>query len=157
MTVAQQGRRKIQTTRRHGYGRLPAGRALGDALIDQPLNALKLHTRDDGANVDGFVERRTDSKRVHAVLDFADQFVRDALLHQQPRTGAANLPLVEPDTIDQAFHSAVQIGVFKNNERRLSTKFDRKLFVALRGSFANGSADFRRTREGDLVDVGMLY
>src|SRR5260370_12788833 len=150
MNVAQQGRRKIQTSRRHRYGRLPAGRALGDALIDQPLNALKLHTRDDGADVDGFVERRTDSKRVHAVLDLADQFVRDALLHQQPRTGAANLPLVEPDTIDQAFHSAVQIGVFKNNERRFAAKFEREFFVALRGSFANGSAHVRSNPAGNL-------
>src|SRR5216684_7610203 len=157
MNVAQQCRRKIQTARRQGYRRLPASRAFRDTLIDQPLDAFELYAGNDGANVDGFVEWRTDSQRVHAILNFADQFFRDALLHQQARTGAANLPLVEPDAVDQTFHSAVQIGIFKNNERRFSTKFERKLLVTLRGSFANGAAHFRRTCERNLVNVGMLH
>src|SRR6266478_1117670 len=157
MNVAQQGRRKIQTARRDGYGRLPASRALRDTLIDQPLDALELHAGNDGADVDGLVERRTDSQSVHAVLNFTDQFIRDALLHQQSRTSATNLPLVEPDAVDQSLHGAIQIGVFKNNERRFSTKFEGKLFVALGCDFANGPAHFRRTREGNLVDVGVLH
>jgi len=82
MNVAQQGRRKIQTARRQGYGRLPASRAFRDTLIDQPLDALELNAGNDGADVDGFVERRTDSQSVHAVLNLADQFFCDALLHQ---------------------------------------------------------------------------
>ncbi len=81
MNVAQQRREKIQTPRRHRNGRLPAGRTFSDALIDQPLNALKLHASDDGADVDGFIERRTDPQRVHAILNLADQLVGDALLH----------------------------------------------------------------------------
>src|SRR5713226_4449794 len=157
MNVAEQRWQKIQPPRWHRDGRLPAGRSFSDALIDQPLNALELHASHDGANVDGFVEWRADSQRVHAVLNLADQFIRDALLHQQARTGAANLPLVEPDAVDQAFHGAVQVGVLKNNERRLSAKFEGKLLVALRGRFANGAAHFRRTRERNLVDVGMLH
>src|SRR5229473_7901113 len=157
MNVAQQCRRKIQTARRQGYRRLPASRAFRDTLIDQPLDAFELYAGNDGANVDGFVEWRTDSQRVHAILNFADQFFRDALLHQQARTGAANLPLVEPDAVDQTFHSAVQIGIFKNNERRFATKFERKLLVTLCGSFANGAAHFRRTCERNLVNVGMLH
>src|SRR5882762_7632916 len=134
MNVAQQRRRKIQPSRWYGNGGLPAGRSFRDALVDQPLYALELHARDDGANVDGFIERRADPQRVHAVLNLADQFVRDALLHQQPRTGAANLPLVEPDAVNQSFHGAIQIGVFKNDERRLTAKFEGKLLVALGGS-----------------------
>src|SRR5467141_57473 len=124
MNVAQQRWRKIQPSRWYGNGGLPAGRSFRDALVDQPLDALELHTRDDRADVDGFIERRADPQRVHAVLDLADQFVRDALLHQQPRTGAANLPLVEPDAVDQAFHGAIQVGVLKNDERRLTAKFE---------------------------------
>src|SRR5713101_6895525 len=157
MNVAEQRWQKIQPPRWHRDGRLPAGRSFSDALVDQPLDALELHARHDGADVDGFVEWRTDSQRVHAVLNLADQFIRDALLHQQARTGAANLPLVEPDAVDQTFHSAVQIGIFKNNERRFATKFERKLLVTLCGSFANGAAHFRRTCERDLVNVGMLH
>src|SRR5260370_5415861 len=131
MNVAQPGRWKIESPRRDWYGSLPASRALGDDLIDQLLDALELNTRDDGADVDGFVERRTDSQSVHAVLNFTDQFIRDALLHQQARTSAANLSLVEPDAVDQAFHGAVQVGIFKNNERGLAAKFERELLVSL--------------------------
>ncbi len=143
MNIAEQRWRKIQPPRGDRNGRLPARRAFSDALIDKPLDALKLHARDNRADIDGLVERRTDSKRVHAVLNFADQFVRDAFLHQQPRTGAANLALVKPDAVDQAFHGAVQIGVLKNDERRLAAKFKRQLFVALRGGLSNGAAHFR--------------
>src|SRR6266478_3517985 len=124
MNVAQQCRREIQPSRGHGNGGLPASRSLSDALIDQPLDALELRARDNRANVDGLIKRRADSKRVHAVLNLADQLVRDALLHEQPRSGAANLPLVEPDAVDQAFYGAVQIGVLKNDERRLAAKFE---------------------------------
>src|SRR5258708_6249316 len=84
-------------------------------------------------------------------------FPYTTLFRSQSRTSATNLPLVEPDAVDQALHGAVQIGVFKNNERRFSTKFEGKLFVALRCSFANGAAHFRRTREGNLVDVGVFH
>src|SRR5258707_12511739 len=146
MHVAQQGRWKIESSRRDGYGRLPARRALGDALIDQLLDALELNTRDDGADVDGFVERRTDSQSVHAVLNFTDQFIRDALLHQQARPSAANLSLVEPDAVDQAFHGAIQVGIFKNNERGLTPKFEGELLVTLSDCFANRAALSRLTR-----------
>ena len=63
---------------------MPARRALCHTLIDQSLNALELYARDDGANVDCFIEWWTDSQRVHAVLNLADQPFRDALLYQQP-------------------------------------------------------------------------
>src|SRR2546429_4895425 len=157
MNVAQQRWRKIQPSRWHGNGGLPAGRSFSDALIDQPLDALELHARDDGANVDSFIERQANSQRVHAVLHLADQFVRAALLHQQPRAGAANLPLVEPDAVDQAFHGAIQVGVLKNDERGLTAKFERKLLVALRRSLANRASHFCRPRERNLIDVGMLH
>src|SRR2546426_1816202 len=157
MHVAQQRWRKIQTPRRNGNGGLPAGGSFGDALIDQPLDALELHSRDDGANVDGFVQRRTDSQRIHAILNLADQLVCDALLHQEPGTRAANLPLIEPDAVDEPFHGAIQIGVFKNDEWRFSAKFERKFLVALRRRLANRAPHFRRTCERNLIDVGMPH
>src|ERR1700682_2023906 len=157
MNVAQQRRREICPSRRYGNGGWPAGRSFSDALIAQPLNALELHARDDRANVDRFVERRANPQRVHAVLNLADQLIRNALLHQQPRTGAANLPLVEPDAVNQSFHGAIQIGVFKNDERRLTAKFEGKLLVALRGGLANRASHFCRSRERNLIDFGMLH
>jgi len=69
------------------------------ALIHQPLDALELNARDDCANVNGLVQRSTDAQRVHAVLNFANQGFRDALLHQEARACAANLSLVQPDAV----------------------------------------------------------
>src|SRR5260370_28351299 len=157
MNVAQEVRWKIESSRRDGYGRLPASRAFRDALIDQPLDAVELHASNDGADVDGLVERRTNWQSVHAVLNFTDQCIRDALLHQQARPSAANLSLVEPDAVDQAFHGAVQVGIFKNNERGLAAKFKRELLVALRRSLSYRASHFRRARESNLVDVGMFH
>src|SRR5260370_18789208 len=150
MSVAQQCGWKIQPSRGQGNGGLPAGGSCAAALSAQPLNALELHARDDGPNVNGFVQRRTDSQGVHAVLNFADQLIRDALLHQQPRAGAANLSLVEPDAVDEALDGAVEIGVFKNDERRLTAKFEGKLFMALRGDLSNHPPHFRRARKTNL-------
>ncbi len=155
MDVAQKSGREIEAARRHGNGGLPARRAFRDALIHQPLDAIELHARDDCADVDGFIERRADAQRVHAVADFGDQFFRDALLHQQARTGAANLPLIEPDAVDQAFDGAVEIGVFENDEGRFAAQFERKSLVAGGGGFANRAANFGGSGERDLVDVGM--
>jgi len=62
--------------------------------------------------------------------------------NQQPRTGAANLSLVEPDAVDEAFHGAIQIGVFKNDERRFAPSSSESFFVALRSSLANRAPHF---------------
>src|SRR5437762_3488711 len=156
MYVAQKRWREVQAPRRNRDGRLPAGRAFGDTLIHQSLDAFKLHARDDGANINGFIEWRTDAQRVHAVLNLADEFLRDAFLHQQARARATNLPLIEPDAVDQPLDCAVEIRVFKKNERRLAAKLKRKLLVALRRGLADSAAYFRGTRERDLVDVGMF-
>jgi len=87
-----------------------------------------LHARDDSADINGLIERGTHAKRVHAVLNLADQFIGDALLHQQPRTGAANLSLVEPDAVDQAFDGAVEVRVFKDDEGGFPTEFEGEFF-----------------------------
>src|SRR5260370_16042856 len=157
MTVVKHRRRKMQSSCRHWNRGLPALRALGAALLQERLDAFELHAGDDRSYVDGLIERRTDAQCVHAVLNLADQLLRDAFLHQQARTGTANLPLVEPDAVDETFHCAVEIRVLKNDERGLATKFEREFFVTLRRRSSNRAPDFGRTRESDFVDVGMVY
>ena len=87
---------------------------------------------------------------------FDDQRFGDALLHQQARARAADLPLVEPDSIDQAFHCAVEVGVFEDDEWGFAAEFERETFVACGGCAANGASDFGRSGECNLVDIGML-
>ena len=136
---------------------MPARRAFGDALIHEPLDAFELHAGDDRSDVDGLIEWRADAQRVHAVLNLADQLLRDAFLHQQPRTGTANLPLVEPDAVDETFHCAVEIRVLKNDEGRFASELEGNFLVALCRCFANRAPDLGRTRESDFIDVVMLY
>src|SRR5262249_38315595 len=67
-----------------------------------------------------------------------------------------NLALIEPDAIDKPFDCAVQISVFKNDERRFPAEFKRKLLVRLGRGAANRATYFGRTGEGNLVYIGML-
>src|SRR5205823_14711265 len=105
---------------------LPAGGTFGNSLLHKAVNALELDAGDDGADVYGFIERRADAQRVHARLQLARKFFGDAFLDQQARAGAADLSLIEPDTIHQSFDRRVEIGVFKNDERRFAAEFERK-------------------------------
>ena len=90
--------------------------------------------------------------RIFAINGFGNAF-----LHQQARTRAAHLPLVEPDSVDQAFDRAVEVGIFKNDERRLAAQFEREALVAGGGRAANGASDFRRSGERNLVDIRVLH
>ena len=80
----------------------------------------------------------------------------DRLLHDQARAGAADLALVEPDGVDDAFDRAVEIGVVEDDERRLAAELQRQLFAGAGGRLADDAADLGRAGEGDLVDVRML-
>ena len=130
----------------------PSAMPMATSLLD----AVELHLVDDGADVDGLVERRADAQRFHAGADLVVELLGDALLHQQTRAGAADLALVEPDAVDQAFDGGVEIGVVEDDEGRLAAEFERELLGRLRGGLADDAADFGRTGEGDLVDVGVL-
>src|SRR5579864_7333440 len=107
MHVTEQRGREIEAARRHGDLRLPARGAFGDALLHEPLNAFELDAGDDGADVNGFIERRADAQRVHAIADFSDERLGDALLHKETRAGAADLTLIEPDAVNEAFYGGI--------------------------------------------------
>jgi hypothetical protein len=90
------------------------------------------------------------------VLTLAMKRVVDRFLHQQARTGAADLALVEPDRIDQAFDGGVQVGVVEDDEGRLAAQFQRQLLAAAGGGLADDAADFGRAGEGQLVDARVV-
>ena len=66
------------------------------------------------------------------------------------------MSLVKPDSVDQTFNGAVEVGVLKNHEGRLTAQFEGKFLVTLRGRTANCAADFGRTGKGYFVDICML-
>ena len=60
---------------------------------------------------------------------FAIEPLAHAFLHEQPRAGAADLSLVEPDRVDDAFDDGVEIGVVEHDERRLPAQLERELLA----------------------------
>ena len=82
--------------------------------------------------------------------------IAEAFLHQQPRAGAADLALVEPDAVDQTFDGAVEIGILEDDEGRLAAKLQRQFLARTGGRLADDLADFRGAGEGDLLDAGMV-
>src|SRR5208282_3501072 len=157
MHVAEQRGGEVETPSRHlGWG-LPARGAFGDSLIDEGADALKLHGSDDRTHVDVLVEGRTNAKGAHTAANLVDQDFGDALLHQKARAGAADLSLIEPDTIDQAFDGAVEVGVFENHERGFAAQFERQPLMALRSGSADGAADFGGSGESDFIHAGVLH
>jgi len=120
------------------------------------VDALLLHRIDQRADIVRFIQRRADAQVLHARLHLADEALVDRLLHQQARTGAADLALVEPDRIDQAFDRRIQVGVVEHDERRLAAQFQRQLLAAAGRGLADQAADFGRAGEGQLVDARMV-
>src|SRR5471030_399876 len=108
------------------------------------------------ADVDRLVERRAEGQLVHARAQLGEEFFLDRFLHQQTRTGAADLALVEPDRIDQAFDGGVEVRVFEDDERRFAAQFQRQLLAAAGGGDADQATDFGRAGEGQLVDTRMV-
>ncbi|CCV04004.1 hypothetical protein MESS2_1190004 [Mesorhizobium metallidurans STM 2683] len=139
-----------------GCVRLPADGALFRPFRDQALDAVELAQIDQRADIGVLVERAADAQPAHPHLDLGDEGVGYAFLHQQPRTGAADLALVEPDAVDQTLDGAVEIGVLEDDEGRLAAKLQRQFFAGPRGGFPDDLADFRRTGEGDLLNACMI-
>ena len=84
-----------------------------------------------------------------------DHFVEDALLHVQPRAGAAALSVIEEDGAGRAGDRRLQIAVAKNDVGRFAAQFERH-FLQIAGSrLKDQFADFGGTGEGDFVDIRM--
>ncbi len=106
-------------------------RALGYARVDHLADGFKLHRRDNRADVDRLVKRMTDAQRFHAGAEAGIEGFSDAFLHQQARTRAAYLALVEPDGVNQALDRGVEIGIVEDDEGRFAAQFERELLVAI--------------------------
>ncbi len=84
---------------------------------------------DDGADVDAFIKRVADAQPVHAGFEFGIETVGNAFLDQQARSSTADLALVEPDRIDEAFDGAVDIGIVEHDVGGFTAKFERECFA----------------------------
>ena len=106
---------------------------------------------DERAKARLLVARITDDERAHPRLEARQEFSRDRRVEQEPVRRDAGLPheaeLREHRLVDRA----VEVGVGKDEKRRVSAEFERgsqQARGALRGEDAS---DFRRAREGQLA------
>jgi len=153
---AGEQRRRIEAAgARHRRARLVQRRAFLQPGIDQVADALQLHRVDDGAHVDRLVERIAEPKRLHARRQLRDEALVDALLDEEPRSGAADLALVQPDRVDHPFDRRVEIGIVEDDEGRLAAELQRQALAGAGGRLADFPPDLGRAGEGDLGDARM--
>src|SRR5690606_17762752 len=145
--VGEQRRRVVPALLGNRPARLEAVRAVGLALLGETLDLAQLHGRDDRADVDALAERRALAQRLHALAQLRLDLCRDALLDQQTTACATDLPLVEPDGVDDPFYRAVEVGVVEDDERRLAAELEGQLDAAARGRLADDAADPARAGE----------
>ena len=131
--------------------------AFGFSLLNNLGDALQLDGIDDGAHVDGFVQRVADAQALHAAAEFAEELRRNALLHEDARARTADLALVEPDGVNNTFNRRIEIRILVHDEGGLAAEFERELLARACGGLADEAAHFRGAGEGDLVHVRMVH
>ncbi len=125
--------------------------ALG-VLGDEVGDGAELDRVDDGADVDGLVEGVADPEAVHPAFEFVVEAGGDAFLDEEAGAGAADLALVEPDGVDEAFDGAVEVGVVEDDVGGFAAEFEGEGLAGACGGLADAFADGGGAGEGDLVD-----
>ena len=136
------------------------GGAIGFPLavgIDHGGDRGQLDRVHDRTHVDAFVQRVADAQTVHAALQLFVEPFRHAFLHQQARSGAADLALIEPDRIHQPLDGAVQIGVVKDDVGRFAAQLQRQRLAGACGRLPDFAPHGGGAGEGDLVDAGVRH
>ncbi len=149
----QQRRAVEESFLRQRAVRLEQFRAFFDPALDPPVDGFPLRLIDNRANVDALVERIADPEMPHPRFQLVDEPLLDVLLNQQPRPGAADLALVEPDRIDDPLDSAVEIGIVEDDDRRFAAQFQRHPLARSGSLAAQNLAHVGRAGKGDLVDI----
>src|SRR3954471_3422128 len=114
--------------------RQPAGRLidLGALLLaggNELPDLLELLLRVDRADVGVLVEWVADAQRRETALELVDDRLVDRFLDEQARAGAAHVPLVEVDAVDDALDRLVERGVVEDDVRSLAAELERQLLA----------------------------
>ena len=117
---------------------------------------VELLGRVDGADVGVLVERVAEAQRAQPPLQLGDHGVVHALLHEQPRAGAAHVALVEEDAVDDALDGLVDRRVVEHDVGRLAAELERQLLAGAGQRPLDLLADLGRAGERHLVDAGVL-
>ena len=86
-----------------------------------------------------------------------DEFVVDLFFHEDSRSGAAALAVIEEEAEVRAFHGFVNVHVGEDDVGALAAEFQRDaLEIGFRGGFHDEMADFGGTGEGHFIDIHMI-
>ncbi len=116
------------------------------------LDPLELLGRVDRADIGVLVQRVAEPEAAHPLPQLADHLVVHALLDQQPRSGAAHVPLVEEDAVDDPLDGLVERGVLEHDVGRLAAQLEGQLRPCARERGLDVASDRGRAGERDLVD-----
>ena len=152
------GRRDVQQERRadeEAGGRdravgLPDLGAVFTGQSDESFDLVELGARVLGAHVRALVERIAHADAGESSLEHLDEALRDRLVQEQPRAGAADLALVEEDAAHHALDRRVEVGVVAHDGGRLAAEFHRDLLERTRGGLADLATRAGGAREHDL-------
>ena len=131
-------------------------RSLLNSAFHEFLDFFKLLAGVDRADVGVLVERVANAEVAEAHFQFAEDFVGDAFLNEQARTGATDMALVEEDSVDNAFDGLVNRGVLKDDVRGFSAQLEGDSLVGSSEGALDEFADRGRAGEGDLRGGGVL-
>ena len=153
--VGEITRREPETLRGQVAPALGEIGAFADAAVDEFADAVQLLARIDRADVGVFVERIADAQRLDAVFEFAQDLAVDAFLDEESRAGAADVTLVEVNSVDDAFDRLIDRRVVHDDVGGLSAEFEGEFFAGAGDGAGDLFPDLGRAGEGDLVDSRM--
>ena len=80
----------------------------------------------DRADVGVLVQRVAEPQRRQSALQPIEELLGDGLLREQPGAGAAHVPLVEEDAVDDALDRLVERRVLEDDVGRLAAELERR-------------------------------
>ena len=155
--VVEDRRREPEAVLGDDARRRPALGTLGLADVAELADAVQLLAGVDRPDVGVLVERVAEPQRREPRLQPVDDLLVDALLHQQPRSGAADVPLVEEDAVDDALDGLVDRRVVEDDVRGLAAELEGDLLAGSGDRLGDLATHGGRPGERDLVDVRMPH
>ena len=124
------------------------------ALLNVPHDTVELELRHLRALEGLRVERITNLVFRRALLEALQELIVDVLLHEDTRSRAAALAVVEVDAKVDPRDGVVDVGVLEDDVGRLAAQLERHLLqVRLGCGLQDHAADDGRSSEGNLVNV----
>ena len=132
---------------------LPDRRAVGSARLQVSPYAVQLRPVHQRAHVDRLVQGVSHPQALHPAAEAVVHLLLHALLHQQPRAGATDLSLVEPDPVHHAFDGGVKVRALEDHEGGLAAQLQRQAPARPGGDAPDLASHLGGAGEGDLGDA----